>query len=59
MAGYLGLDMVAQLGNDPSALEQQQQQKLALYHMDMYQQQQKYYYRNTTIEILLKSRTQI
>ena len=37
--GYQVLGMVAQLGNDPSALEQQQQQKLALDHMDMYHQQ--------------------
>ena len=37
--GYQVLGMVAQLGNDPSALEQQQLEKLALDHMDMYHQQ--------------------
>jgi len=36
--GYQVLGMVAQLGNDPSALEQQQSEKLASDHMDMYHQ---------------------
>ena len=37
---YQELSMVAQLGNDPSALEQQQQQyNSALAHMNMQQQQ--------------------
>ena len=36
---YQELSMVAQLGNDPSALEQQQQYNSALAHMNVQQQQ--------------------
>ena len=45
MEGYQGLDMVAQLGNDPSLLDKQQQlalaqpQQFATTHMTMQQQQ--------------------